>query len=158
MQEVKQRVANIIRFLSMIAAIGSLLFMYAYSTDQHAINHQQTSLFYGISKTTLFYAGLVVFLIFNTSINWGIGAYRSAEGSGQQLHFLSDETRKNKVLFWLTLLMAAINIMIASLALFAAVIMIDGPSHARSYAYMPIVGLLFLLVVLAALIASVVRK
>jgi ABC-type polysaccharide/polyol phosphate export permease len=97
-------------------------------------------------------------LIFNTSINWGIGAYRSAEGSGQQLHFLSDETRKNKVLFWLTLLMAAINIMIASLALFAAVIMIDGPSHARSYAYMPIVGLLFLLVVLAALIASVVRK
>ena len=158
MMEIKQRVANILRFLSMAAVVASLLFMYAYGTDEHTILPEEDTFLSGISKNTLFYAGLSVFAVFNLVVNWGIKVYRAAEGFDENSLLFRDEFHKERNLFWLTLLLASVNILITSVMTYIAFIKIDGPSAQGGFLYMPIVGGLLLLVSIVGTLTSIFRK
>lgn len=158
MQEIRQRTANIVRFLSMAGVVGSLLFMYAYATDDHNIRPASEDVLSGISKTTLFYYGLGVFGVFNVLMNWGIKVYREATGYDKSSRLFKNESHKARILFWLTLALAAINLLITSVVTFVAFIKIEGISAQTAYLPIPIIGLILLFVVLTGLLISVFRN
>lgn len=158
MMEIKQRVANILRFFSMVAVIASLLFMYAYGTDDHTILPKKEIFLSGTSKSTLFYIGLAVFAVFNLVMNWGIKVYRETEGFDENSLLFRNEFQKERNLFWLTLLLASVNILITSVMTYIAFIKIDGPSAQGGFLYMPIVGGLILLVSIIGTLISIFRK
>jgi hypothetical protein len=157
MEEAKQRAANIFRFLSMMVVIGALLFMYAYGTDEHSIRPQEYGLIEGFSKTALFYYGLVIFGVLNILANWGIKVYRDVIGYDMNSRFFKNEMHKARILFWLTLTLTAINLLIASVVAYIAFIRIDGASAQTDYLHLPIIGLALLVIVLIGLLISVFR-
>lgn len=158
MEEIRQRVANIVRFLSMAGVVGSLLFMYAYGADDHNVRPAAEDVLSGISKTTLFYYGLVIFGVFNVLGNWGIKVFREATGYDKNSRLFKNETHKARILFWLTLTLAAINLLITAAVTFIAFIKIEGVSAQTDYLPIPIIGLTLLLVVLIGLLISVFRN
>jgi ABC-type polysaccharide/polyol phosphate export permease len=158
MEEIRQRAANIVRFLSMAGVVGSLLFMYAYGADEHNIRPVAEDVLSGISKTTLFYYGLGVFAVFNVLMNWGIKVYREATGYDKSSRLFKNETHKARILFWLTLMLSAINLLITSAVTFIAFIKIEGVSAQTDYLPIPIIGLTILFVVLVGLLISVFRN
>jgi hypothetical protein len=158
MEEIRQRVANIIRFLSMAGVVGSLLFMYAYGADEHNVRPATEDVLTGISKANLFYYGLVIFGVCNVLMNWGIKVYREASGYDESSRLFKNETHKARILFWLTLSLAAINLLITSAVTFTAFIKIEGVSAQTDYLPIPIIGLILFFLALIGLLASVFRN
>ena len=91
MMEVKQRVANIVRFISMVAVLTALLFMYGYGTDDQVVRSFSEESFSQVSKSTIFYSGLAVFAIVNFLLMWGIKAYREVQGIYPQSRLFKSE-------------------------------------------------------------------
>lgn len=155
--EVKQRVANIVRFLSMGFVVASLLFMYGYGTDVHSIRPLGNSWLAGASKAGIFYAGLGIFGVFNLLMNWGIKMYREADGFDGKLLF-RNESQKAKLMVWLTLLLAAINFFISAIVAYLGFIKIDGVSAERQYIYLPVIGALVLIVAISGLVVALFTR
>jgi ABC-type polysaccharide/polyol phosphate export permease len=158
MEEIRQRTANIFRFLSMAGVVGSLLFLYAYGADEHNIRPSTGDWLEDISKTALFYYGLAIFGVFNVLVNWGIKVYREAVGYDQNSRLFKNEMHKAGILFWLTLTLAVINILIASVVTYMAFIKIEGVSAQTDYLHIPVIGLSFLLIAIIGLLISVFRN
>lgn len=156
--EVNHRIANIFKFLSMAIVIGSLVFMYAYGSDTHSVKIPDQSWLSEISKTTIFYAGLIIFGIINIIFNWWIRLYRDADGFDARLLLFKNEYRKSAMLVWFTSLMAAVNFFIAAIITYIAFIKIDGISAESRYFLIPIAGLALLLLVAVSGILLALRK
>jgi len=155
MTEVKQRAANIIRFVSMISVVAALLFMYGYGTDEHVIRNDAEGLLSKFPRSTIFYTGLVIFAVFNLLMNWGIKAYREAEGFDVSSILFRTERQKAGILLWLTLLLGALNFFLGFLISYIGFIKIEGLSAQNSYLPLPVIGLVITVVVFAGLIISV---
>ena len=145
--ELKQRVANIFKFLSMTVVIGSLVFMYAYGSDAHSVNIPDQSWFSEVSKTVIFYTGLIIFGIVNIIFNWWIKIYRETDGFDARSLLFKSAYRKSAMLVWFTALMAAVNFFISTVIIYVAFIKIDGISAESRYFFIPVAGLVLLLMV-----------
>jgi len=158
MLETKFRVANIIRFISMITVLAALLLMYAYGSDEHSVGSTSGGFLPNISKATIFYTGLGVFAIFNILMNWGIRVYRDATGFDPASRFFRSETHKAGILFWLTLVLAALNFLLSFMLAYIGFIKIEGFSAQQDYIAMPFIGVSLFFVVLIGLVAAIFRK
>ena len=157
MLEVKLRVANIVRFVSMILVMAALLLMYAYGTDDHSIRTTKDAFLPQFSKATIFYTGLGVFAVFNLLMNWGIRSYREAKGYDPKSLLFKSEHQKAGVLFWIILLLAALNFLLGLMITYIGFIKIEGPSAQIDYIALPVMGISILCVVLVGLLVSVFR-
>ena len=158
MTEIKQRVANIIRFVSMISVVAALLFMYAYGADDHVIRPDTDDVLTQIPKSTIFYTGLVVFAIFNLLMNWGIKAYRETRGFDANSLLFRSENQKSRVIFWLTLLLAALNFLLGFFISYIGFIKIEGLDAQKGYLHLPIIGLVITIVAFIGLLIAVISK
>ncbi len=158
MTEIKQRVASIIRFVSMVSVVAALLFMYAYGTDDHVIRSESNSILPQIPKSTIFYSGLVVFAIFNLLMNWGIKVYREAQGIDSNSILFRSENQKARVIFWLTLLLAAINFLLGFFISYLGFIKIEGFDAQNDYLHLPIIGLVITIVTFIGLLIAIISK
>ena len=156
--EVKQRIANIIKFLSMAALIGSLLFMYAYGSDAHSTRVPEQGWLAGLSKTTIFYTGLIVFGMLNVIFNWWIKMFRETSGFDPKSFLFKNEYRKSILLVWFTLLLAAVNFFISTVITYIAFIKIDGVSAEIRYFFLPVAGLSVFVLVAVGGVVLVLRK
>lgn len=156
--EIKQRVANMFKFFSMLSIIVSLLFMYAYGSDDHSVLVLEQGWLSDISKATIFYTGLIIFGVINIIFNWWIKMYKETRGYDDKSLLFKNEYHKAGMLVWFTSLMAAINIFISALILYIAFIKIDGISAEGRFIFIPVAGLLFLVLVVVVGAISALRK
>lgn len=156
--EVNQRIANIFKFLSMTIVIGSLVFMYAYGSDLHSVNIPNQSWLSDISKTTIFYAGLIIFGVVNIIFNWWIKIYRETDGFDARSHLFKSVYHKSVMLVWFTALIAAVNFFISTAIIYVAFIKIDGISAESRYFFIPVAGLTLLLLVTLSGAVQALRK
>jgi len=152
------RVANIVRFVSMILVIAALLLMYAYGTDDHSIRATTDAFLPKISRATIFYTGLGIFAVFNLLMNWGIRSYRDARGFDPKSLLFKSEHHKVGVLFWFILLLGSLNFLLGLMITYIGFIKIEGPSAQNDYLALPIMGIAILLGVLVGLLISVFRR
>jgi fatty acid desaturase len=158
MREIRQRVANIIRFVSMIGVVASLVFMYAYGMDGHTVEVKKESWLDTVDRSTLFYYGLGIFAIFNFIMNWGIRVYRDAQGNMDGSIFFKSESHKAGIVFWLTLLLATINFFIALIITYIGFMRIQGEEVGSTYFALPLLGLILLLTAVIGLVYAIFRK
>ena len=158
MTEIKQRIANICRFLSMISVLASLLFLYGYGTDNNQITVGEQGKFWSLPKATLFYSGLIVFGLLNILTSFGIKIYRDSSGQDTRSLLFRSEEQKANVLVWLTFSAAAVNVLLATTMVFIAFIKIDGLDSAFQYAYIPLLGIVLFVAAIVGLLISVFQK
>jgi hypothetical protein len=156
--ELKQRVANIFKFLSMAIVIGSLMFMYAYGSDAHSVTMPDQSWLSEVSKTTIFYTGLIIFGIVNIIFNWWFKMYRETDGFDARSFLFKSEYRKAELLVWFTVLMAVVNFFISTVITYIGFIKIDGIAAESKYFFIPLAGLAVLLLVIVSGTVLVLKK
>ena len=106
----------------------------------------------------IFYAGLVVFAVFNLLMNWGIKVYKEAEGYDVHSILFRSEGHKARVIFWLTLLMAALNFLLGFFISYIGFIKIEGINAQTSYLHLPVIGLAIALITFVGLLIAVLSK
>ncbi|NJN26271.1 MAG: hypothetical protein HC819_09985 [Cyclobacteriaceae bacterium] len=154
---ISMRGANFLKVFTMLLVIGSLLYMYAYSAGPDAIIADTSNWFSTIDKALIFYVGLGVFALFNIMMYTAIYMYRN------QIDRLNDYLFKNKkskerILLWMNYLVSGINLCLVSIVLYIAFAKINELSDATALRYLPIAGLLFLIVSATGLVVAVVKK
>lgn len=145
--EVKQRVANISRFFSMLLVIGSLLFMYGYGSDTHTVLPAIHNWAASFSKSFIFYLGLSVFGVINFLFNWWIKTYRDSTVVDEQSFLFRSVSQKSRVLIWFTYLLVTFNVLLTSVITYIAFVRIDGTVAENRYFFIPLIGLIIFLIV-----------
>ena len=158
MGEVNMRVANFIKFFSMMMVIGSLLYMYAYSSDRLNFLNESQDWISEVPKSSIFYAGLGLFALFNITMHIGINMYKNVEGIDERSVFFKSKLQKEKLLVWFTSILAGVNVFITSIVLYLAMLKINEASIDSHYVYIPFVGMIILITPFVGLIAALIRK
>jgi hypothetical protein len=142
----------------MVAVLASLLFMYAYGTDDRLDRSFSEENIQGLSKEIIFYAGLTAFGVFNFLMIWGIKVYREARGYDTNSMLFRSENQKAHNLFWLTLFLSSVNILLSLSIAYLGFIKIDGASALNGYLHLPVIGVVLLLVSIGGLTYSVIGR
>ena len=158
MDEVNIRVANFIKFFSMMMVIGSLLYMYAYSSDRLNFLNESQDWISDMPKSSIFYAGLGLFALFNITMHIGINMYKNVEGIDERSVFFKSKQQKEKLLIWFTSIIAGVNVFITSIVLYLAMLKINEASVDSDFVYIPLVGMIILIAPFVGLIAALIRK
>ena len=158
MDEVNMRVANFIKFFSMMMVIGSLLYMYAYSSDRLNFLNESQDWISDVPKSSIFYAGLGLFALFNITMHIGINMYKNVEGIDERSVFFKSKQQKEKLLIWFTSIIAGVNVFITSIVLYLAMLKINEASVDSDFVYIPLVGMIILIAPFVGLIAALIRK
>ena len=158
MDEVNIRVANFIKFFSMMMVIGSLLYMYAYSSDRLNFLNESQVWISDVPKSSIFYAGLGLFALFNITMHIGINMYKNVEGIDERSVFFKSKQQKEKLLIWFTSIIAGVNVFITSIVLYLAMLKINEASVDSDFVYIPLVGMIILIAPFVGLIAALIRK
>lgn len=158
MGEVNMRVANFIKFFSMMMVIGSLLYMYAYSSDRLNFLNESKDWISEVPKSSIFYAGLGLFALFNIPMHIGINMYKNVEGIDERSVFFKSKNHKEKLLVWFTYMLAGVNVFITSIVLYLAMLKINEASFDSDYVYIPFFGMIILIAPFVGLIAALIRK
>jgi hypothetical protein len=158
MDEVNIRVANFIKFFSMMMVIGSLLYMYAYSSDRLNFLNESQDWISDVPKSSIFYAGLGLFALFNITMHIGINMYKNVEGIDERSVFFKSKYQKEKLLIWFTSILAGVNVFITSIVLYLAMLKINEASVDSDFVYIPFVGMIILIAPFVGLIAALIRK
>ena len=152
------RVANFIKFFSMMMVIGSLLYMYAYSSDRLNFLNESQDWISDVPKSSIFYAGLGLFALFNITMHIGINMYKNVEGIDERSVFFKSKQQKEKLLIWFTSIIAGVNVFITSIVLYLAMLKINEASVDSDFVYIPFVGMIILIAPFVGLIAALIRK
>jgi len=158
MNEVNQRVANFLKFFSMVMVFGSLLYMYAYSTDSSDHLNTTRDWLTGMPKAHIFYFGLGIFAIINLAMNFWINMYKKVKEIDEKSILFRSKRHKERLLMWFTFLLIGTNFQIASFVTYLAVIKINEDSAASGYAYIPAVGFILFAGILIGLIRALFRN
>ena len=158
MDEVNIRVANFIKFFSMMMVIGSLLYMYAYSSDRLNFLNESQDWISDVPKSSIFYAGLGLFALFNITMHIGINMYKNVEGIDERSVFFKSKQQKEKLLIWFTSIIAGVNVFITSIVLYLAMLKINEASVDSDFVYIPLVGMIILIAPFVVLIAALILK
>ena len=152
------RVANFIKFFSMMVVIGSFLYMYAYSSDRLYFLNESQDWISEVPKSSIFYAGLGLFALFNITMHIGINMYKNVEGIDERSVFFKSKHQKEKLLIWFTSILAGVNVFITSIVLYLAMLKINEASVDSDFVYIPFFGMIILIAPFVGLIAALIRK
>ncbi len=152
MSETSLRVANFSKLFSMFAVVGSLLYMYAYATDKVDFFGSSDEWYSRWSKVEIFYIGLTVFAVFNILAGLAISAFKNVKGIDENSLFFRSEHHKEKLLVLLTYLLSGINVFIASVVFYLALVKINQQQDHMEYMYLPAICLVILISILITFI------
>jgi hypothetical protein len=158
MNELNQRGANFFKFFSMVLVFGSLLHMYAYTTDRPDILNVTGNWLIGMPKAHIFYYGLGTFAIINMVMNYWINMYKNVKRFDEKSLLFRSKQHKEILLMWFTYLLAGTNFLIATTVTYLALIKINEVSSTAGYVYIPLVGLILLTGIIISLISAIFRK
>jgi len=156
--EINLRFANFFKFVSTVAVLISLAYMYAYVTDRIDFMESEQTWHHGISKVHIFYSGLVIFAVFNLLMNLAISMFKNTQGIDKRSILFKSEHQKQNLVVWFTYLLTGGNIFVACLILYLALIKINLVGNTAEYIYLPLSGTLLLTGVLLGLIFQMIRK
>ena len=133
-------------------------FTEVHGTDDQVVHSFSEEGFSQVSKSTIFYVGLVVFAIINFLLMWGIKAFREVKGLYPQSKLFKSDHQKARIQFWLTLLLASANFMLGFIIAYIGFIKIEGDSAQQGYIHLPIIGISLLAVTIVGLIAAIFSR
>lgn len=142
----------------MIMVIGSLIYMYAYTSDRLNFSNTSQNWTMELPKTQIFYFGLGIFAIFNLVMNVGINMYKNVKGVDNRSNFFRNKEQKEKLLMWFTYLWAGINGLIVCFVIYIAMLKINVAADTYEYLFIPAAGLIILVSILIGLISALLRK
>lgn len=156
--EIKQRLAGIARFISMLLFVGGLLFFYSYASD--AIGRSITHDYYilQLPKSLIFYSMLTLFAVFNIIMNVAVKLYRDAKGEDRSSRMFFSAHQKEVVTFWATLTIAGFNVLLAAFLLFVGFIRIEELSALTGYIAIPVLGIILFFVPFSGLVVTLLTK
>jgi len=156
--EIKQRIANIARFVSMMLFIGGLLFFYSYASD--AIGRSITEDYYilQLPKSLIFYSMLILFAVFNIIMNLAVRLYRDAKGEDQSSRLFFSAHQKVVVTFWATLTIAGFNALLATFLFYVGFVRIEELAAITGSIAIPVLGIISFLVPFSGLIVTLLTK
>lgn len=111
-----------------------------------------------LHKVHLFYVGLGAFAIFNLGMNVVISMYKNSKGIDTKSVLFRSKEQKEMVLMWLTYFLAGINILIACLVMYLALVKINEVTDSSAYIFIPIVGLIILVSSIIGLVHAIIKK
>ncbi len=158
MQVENLRFADFAKNLSMLTVIGSLLYMYAYSSDEMDFINNSKNWITELPKTLIFYFGLGIFAIFNFTFIVGIGMYKNVQGVDEMSILFKSKEQKQRLLMWFTYLWAGINILITSIIFYLALSKIHKVNDISEFLYLPTIGLLVLAFVFIGMVFALFKK
>ena len=158
MNEVNLRIANFLKLISMVMVIVSLLYTYAYTSEDIRLFSSSVDWLKGISKSHIFYIGLALFAVFNLLMHGAVNFYKGAEGYDKSSTLFQSAERKESLVMWFTFLLAGINIFFTSIIIYIALISINEVKDSTDYLSIPVFGMLVLLGFLIGLIVSLIKK
>lgn len=158
MNEINLRIANFLKLVSMVMVIVSLLYMYAYTSENIRLLSSSVDWLKGLSKSYVFYIGLALFAVFNLLMHGAINFYKSAEGYDESSMLFQNAERKESLVMRFTFLLAGINIFFTSIIIYIAMISINEVKSSTDYLLIPVIGMLVLLGFLIGLIVSFIKK
>ncbi len=158
MQVENLRFASFAKNLSMLMVIGSLLYMYAYASDDMDFMNASNNWIAELPKTLIFYFGLGIFAVFNFTFIAGIGMYKKVQGIDEKSILFKSKEHKQRLLMWFCYLWAGINVMITSIILFLALSKIHNVADISNFIYLPAIWLFVLTVVFIGLIFALFKK
>ncbi|MDZ7604153.1 MAG: hypothetical protein U5K79_00875 [Cyclobacteriaceae bacterium] len=156
--ELKQRLASIARFVSMMMFIGGLLFFYSYASD--AIGRSITQDFYilQLPKSLIFYSMLILFAAFNIIMNVAVKLYRDTKGEDRSSMLFFSAHQKAVVTFWATLTIAGFNVLLAAFLLYVGFIRIEELAAMTGYIAIPVLGIICFFIPFSGLIVTLLTK
>jgi len=158
MSEISVRAANFLKVFSMVMVVGSLVYMYGYSTDKVDFIYSDPDWFTDLTKTYFFYAGLGIFVLFNLIMHSMIYLYKNTQGLDPKSFLFRSKKQKRNVLLWLTYLLAGINFFLTTIVVFIALAKINEVSGQSALMYIPLAGFIFVFGIFIGLINAVIRK
>lgn len=145
MDIVNQRVANFIKLFSMFMVFGCLLYMYAYTSGKENLGSTH-GWFFELSSKQIFLFGLTVFAIINIVMSLGINTYKNAQiKDGNSVVFKSEEKRE-KLLMWFTYVAASVNVLIATIVAFLALVKLNEGANISGLALLPTAAMVLFIV------------
>jgi len=156
--EIKQRLANIARFGSMMLFVGGLLFFYGYASD--AIGRSITQDYYilQLPKSLIFYSMLGLFAAFNIIINIALRMYKETRGEDRSTVLFYSTHQKNVVIFWATLTIAGFNALLAAFLFYVGFVRIEEMAAMTGYIAILFLGISCFLVPFSGLIVTLLTK
>ncbi len=158
MNEINLRIANFLKLVSMIMVIVSLLYMYAYTSENISLLNSSVDWLKGLSKSHVFYIGLALFAVFNLLMHGALNLYKSAEGYDESSILFKNAGKKATLAMRFTFLLAGINIFFTSVIIYIAMISINEVKSNTDYLSIPFIGMLVLLGFLIGLIVTLIKK
>ena len=159
MSELYFRTANFLKMLSMFMVLGSLLYFYAYVDDRLTLISPSSNDWYSeLSKSYVFYVGLVIFAVFNLAMNAILSIYRSAEKYDENSLLLKSEIHKERIWLWIIYMIGGVNFLISSVITYLALLRINKISNNMEYAFLPIFGFLVVATTLIGLLIAIFNK
>ena len=152
------RVAKFLKMVSMFMVFGSLIYFYAYVEDRLGFLTNNHDWFVAASKSMIFYTGLGIFSIFNLMMGLSINVYNKAQGYNENSLLFKSESQKERIHFWLIYITASINFLIECGILYLAMIRINGMSSKTDYIFLPVFGLLAILISMIGLLLVFTKK
>lgn len=156
--EIRNRLANIARFLSMMVFIGGLAFFYGYASD--AIGRSVTHDYYimQLPKSLIFYSMLVLFAAVNIIGNVAVKLYKDAKGIDRSSKLFYSIRQKEMVAFWATLTIAGFNMLLAAFLFYIGFIRIEELAAMTSNTVIPILGIFCFMIPFSGLLGTLLTK
>ncbi len=148
---IRQRLANITRFISMIIFVGSLLFFYAYVSDATSRAVENDFYLMQLPKGLIFYSMLALFAVFNILMNMGIRMYRESRGADGNSRLFYSKNQKEAILMWTNLLVAGFNMLLSGLLIYVGFMRIVEMASVGGQIFIPVLAILLFLVPLSGL-------
>ena len=158
MNEINLRIANFLKLVSMVMVIVSLLYMYAYTSENIRLLSGSVNWLKGLSKSHVFYIGLALFAVFNLLMHGAVNFYKNAEGYDDKSILFQSAIKKESLVMRFTFLLAGINIFFTSIIIYIALISINEVKESTDYLSIPVIGMLVLLGFLIGLIVTLIKK
>ncbi len=157
MDTVNQRVANFVKFFSMLMVFGCLLYMYAYTSGKENSGADH-GWFFELSSKQIFFFGLAIFAIFNLVMNMAISTYKNSQiKDGNSIIFGSEE-KKEKLLLWFTYVSASVNVLIATIIAFLALVRLNEQANISGLAMLPTAAMILFIVACFGVFRLLIQK
>lgn len=138
--------------------LGSLVYFYAYVEDRLGFMTNSQDWFVAATKSAIFYSGLGIFAVFNLIMGLSINLYMNAQGYDKNSWLFKSELQKEVIRFWLIYLTASINFLITCFILYIAMIKINGMTSNTDFVFLPIAGMVAMLISVIGLLVAFAKK
>lgn len=141
----------------MFMVFGCLLYMYAYTSGLNG-GENTHGWFFELSSKQVFFFGLAVFAIFNLVMNMGISTFKNTQVKDGNSMVFRNEEKREKLLMWFTYVAASVNVLMATIIAFLALVKLNGQANISGLALLPTAAMILFIVACSGVFRMLIQK